>query len=132
MKNHGVVQHHGRARPRTKSNGVSACAACECALVGSLLSFRVSATPHVHIERKDTTPRTRKFARAMEMPSNHAAQEHGHIRARTLTARPGRKSYHSSPFEDSQSKRQAKSYFKRKAKGSSCRDTRAMQRSCIK
>ena len=59
----------------------------KCALGGTLLPLGVCASHRVRTQRNDTAPRTREFARATEMPSDHATREHGHIRARALTAR---------------------------------------------
>ena len=117
----GTVQHHGRARPAKESDGFTSR---EYALGGTLLPFGVCATHRVRIQRNNIALRTREFARAMEMPSDHAARDHGHIRARTLTARPGCKSSRSFQFEYSQFRRQAKSHFKRKVTSSSWRPER--------
>ena len=60
-RNHGIVLHHRRARPTTKSDGVAARAACKCTLDSTLLLFGIHASYRVRIWGIDAVPRTQEF-----------------------------------------------------------------------
>ena len=59
-----TIHGHGRARPATKSDGVPARAACDCAIGGTLLPSDGCAFRRVRVQRNDTVPCTRELARA--------------------------------------------------------------------